>query len=146
MWGATSPVANHLTNIAFHAGNALLVLAVARIAGRLSLAASTYAALVFAILPLHAESVAWITGRVDTVPAVFFLGSFVAYAQLAPEARCNRRAMYLCSLALFFCALFSKQNTIVMVATLLSCPASWPSDGRSAHRGDGWRHTCPSRC
>jgi hypothetical protein len=117
MWGATSPVANHLTNIAFHAGNALLVLAVARIAGRLSLVASTYAALAFAILPLHAESVAWITGRVDTVPAVFFLGSFVAYAHWRRH-QMQSPGVYLCSLALFFCSLFSKQNTIVMVAAL----------------------------
>ena len=32
LWGATSPVANHAANIAFHAASALLVLAVARIA------------------------------------------------------------------------------------------------------------------
>ena len=30
LWGATSTVANHVTNIAFHAANALLVLAIAR--------------------------------------------------------------------------------------------------------------------
>ena len=70
-----------MTNIAFHAANALLVLAIARAVAGLSLIASTYAALVFAILPLHAESVVWITGRVDTIPAVFFLGSFLAYAR-----------------------------------------------------------------
>ena len=51
----------------------------------MSLAAATFAALVFAILPLHAESVVWITGRVDTIPALFFLGSFLAYALLAPR-------------------------------------------------------------
>ena len=118
LWGATSPVANHAANIAFHAASALLVLAVARIAARLSLLASTYAALVFAILPLHAESVVWITGRVDTIPAVFFLGSFLAYAYWRQRGMKSTR-VYLCSLALFFCALFSKQNTIVMVATLM---------------------------
>jgi hypothetical protein len=117
IWGATSPLANHVMNIAFHAANALLVLAIARAVAGLSFLASTYAALAFAILPLHAESVAWITGRVDTIPALFFLGSFLAYA-------CWRRGdgkstrLYLCSIVLFFCALFSKQNTIVMVAAL----------------------------
>ena len=116
--GSGVAVANHLTNIAFHAASALLVLAVARIAAGLSLLASTFAALVFAILPLHAESVAWITGRVDTIPAVFFLGSFLAYAPWRQRGMESTR-IYLCSLALFFCALFSKQNTIVMVATLI---------------------------
>jgi hypothetical protein len=116
-WGAAQPLANHLTNIAFHMGNALLVLAVARFVAGLSFVAATVAALVFAVLPVHAESVAWITGRVDTVPALFFTSSFLAYA-------CWRRGhtpsppLYLCSIVLFFCALFSKQNAITMVPTL----------------------------
>ena len=117
MWGATSPLANHVTNIGFHAANALLVLGIARAVAALSFIASTYAALVFAILPLHAESVVWITGRVDTIPALFFLGSFLAYA-LWRRGEAKSARLYLCSLVLFFCALFSKQNTIVMVATL----------------------------
>ncbi len=117
IWGATSPLANHVTNIAFHAANALLVLAIARAVAGMSFIASTFAALVFAILPLHAESVAWITGRVDTIPALFFLGSFLAYARWRRGGAKSTR-LYLCSLVLFFCALFSKQNTIVMVATL----------------------------
>jgi len=117
-WGATSPVANHVMNIAFHAANALLVLAVARVAGRLSLTASTFAALAFALLPLHAETVVWITGRVDSIPAVFFIGSFLAYASWRRGGGVSTR-LYLCSLALFFGALFSKQNTIVMVVGLL---------------------------
>jgi hypothetical protein len=117
-WGATSPVANHVVNIAFHAATALLVLAVARVAGRLSLAASTFAGLAFALLPLHAETVAWITGRVDSIPAAFFLGSFLAYAGWRRGGSVSTR-LYISSLALFFAALFSKQNTIVMVVTLL---------------------------
>lgn len=69
-WGATSTLANHVTNIAFHTANALLVLAIARAVAGVSFIAATFAALVFATLPLHAESVAWITGRVDTIPAL----------------------------------------------------------------------------
>ena len=117
LWGATSPVANHVANIAFHAASALLVLAIARAAAGLSFIASTYAALAFAILPLHAESVVWITGRVDTIPTVFFLGSFLTYARWRRSEATSPR-LYVASLVLFFCALFSKQNTIVMVATL----------------------------
>jgi hypothetical protein len=115
-WGAASPVANHVLNIAFHAANALLVLATARTIVGLSVVASTYAAIAFAVLPLHAESVIWVTGRVDTIPAVFFLGSFLAYARWRHH---ESTRLYLFSLVLFFCALFSKQNTIVMVATLV---------------------------
>ena len=75
-------------------------------------------ALAFATLPLQAESVIWITGRVDTIPAVFFLGSFLAYACWRHgDAQSTR--LYVCSIVLFFCALFGKQNTIVMVAALV---------------------------
>jgi hypothetical protein len=116
--GATTTFANHAANMAFHAASALMVLAVARTAAGLSVNASTYAALVFAVLPLHAESVAWITGRVDTIPAVFFLGSFLAYASWRRNGERSTR-LYVYSLVLFFCALFSKQNTIVMVAALV---------------------------
>ena len=116
--GATSTFANHATNIAFHMSTALLVLAVARTVASLSVVASTYAALVFAVLPLHAESVAWITGRVDTIPTVFFLGSFLAYA-IWRRAETKSTRLYVCSLVLFFCALFSKQNTIVMLPALV---------------------------
>jgi hypothetical protein len=116
-WGAASPLANHLTNIAFHMANALLVLAVARLVAGLSFAAATVAALVFAVLPLHAESVVWITGRVDTIPALFYTGSFLAYACWRRGHAASTR-FYLCSIVLFFCALFSKQNAITMVAAL----------------------------
>ena len=118
VWGATSTFANHAFNIAFHAASALLVLGVARTAAGLSFIAATYAALVFAVLPLHAESVVWITGRVDTIPTVFFLGSFLAYARWRRSEPASTR-LYVYSLLLFFCALFSKQNTIVMVPALV---------------------------
>jgi len=117
IWGAAQPLANHLTNIAFHTANALLVLAVARFVAGLRFVAATVAALVFAVLPLHAQSVAWITGRVDTVPALFFTSSFLAYACWRRGGAASTR-LYLGSIVLFFCALFSKQNTVTMVATL----------------------------
>jgi hypothetical protein len=116
-WGAASPVANHVVNIAFHAANGLLVLAVARAAGGLSLPAATFAALVFVLLPVHAESVAWITGRVDTIPAFFYAASFLAYVRWRASGS-RAAAPYVVSLVLFFLALFSKQNTVTMVATL----------------------------
>jgi hypothetical protein len=109
LWGAASPVANHAMNIALHAGNGLLVLAVARVAAGLRLAAATCAALVFVLLPSQAESVAWVTGRVDSMPAFAYLAAFVLYALW--RQRGNPRA-YWASVAVFFVALFTKQNAI----------------------------------
>ncbi len=121
VWGAASPVANHILNIALHAANALLVLAIGRVAGRLSLAAATFAALVFALLPFQAESVAWITGRVDSMPTFFYLASFLAYASWTRwhSALAPFDWRYAISLVFFFMALFSKQNAVTLPVALV---------------------------
>jgi hypothetical protein len=117
LWGAGSPVGHHLLNVALHAANGLLVLAIAREAAALPLEAAATAALAFVLLPVHAESVAWITGRVDSMPAFFYLASFLAFVRWRAGGPARQ---YAWSLALFFVALFTKQNTITMVGTLVS--------------------------
>ena len=114
--GPVSPVLHHLLNILIHAGNGLLVMAIALRAAALGVPAAMFAGLIFVLLPVHAESVAWITGRVDSMPAFFYLASFLAYVRFRQQPA---RRLYLWSLALFFVALFTKQNTITMVATLV---------------------------
>ena len=116
--GANAPFAHHVLNIALHAVNGLLVLAIARVVAGLSLQSAMFGAVVYVWLPVHAESVAWITGRVDSFPALFYLGSFLAYAIWRRSAPAPR--WYLVSLACFFIALFSKQTAITMVATLIA--------------------------
>jgi hypothetical protein len=96
-------------------GNSLLVMAIARRVIFLSPAGAAVAGFAFAVLPGQAESVAWITGRVDSMPAFFYFATFLAYA-LWRQRRGWR--MYATALALFFVALFSKQNTITMLVTL----------------------------
>jgi hypothetical protein len=109
------PELHHVFNIAMHAANAVLVMAVARAALGLSARAAAFGAIVFAVLPVQAESVAWITGRVDSMPTLFYLATFLAYVRWRRD---GGRGRYAWSLALFVVALFSKQNTITMGATL----------------------------
>jgi hypothetical protein len=109
LWGAASPVANHVMNVALHAGNGLLVLSIARSAAGLSVVASTLAAVVFVLLPTQPESVAWITGRVDSLPAFVYLSAFLLYT----------RGRYWSSVVVFFVALFTKQTTIVLGPVLV---------------------------
>src|SRR5687767_13851909 len=54
------PELHHIMNIAFHAGNALLVMAIARAGAGLSPLAAACAGIVFGVLPSGAESAAWI--------------------------------------------------------------------------------------
>jgi hypothetical protein len=117
--GAASPVLHHALNVLLHAGNGLLVLAIARTAASMTMPCATVAALVFVLLPVHTESVAWITGRVDSMPAFFYLASFLAYVRWRVVASAGARA-YAAAVVLFFVALFTKQNTITMLGTLLA--------------------------
>ncbi len=119
LWGAAAPEGHHAFNILLHTFNSLLVFALARDAARAGLAAATVAGIAFALLPVAPESVAWITGRVDTMPALFYLASVVAYVRWRGEMADSIR-LYVWSLIWFFVALFSKQNTITMVPALIA--------------------------
>ena len=120
LWGRGAPEGHHLLNIALHAANALLVLALARSAGGLGVGGAAVAGTAFGLLPVAAESVAWITGRVDTMPTLFYVASFIAYVQWRQTSSERSGRLYAWSLGWFFLALFSKQNTITMVPALLA--------------------------
>ena len=116
-WGATHTLANHALNIALHAANGWLVLLVGMEALGLSLGVATVAAVLFAVLPIQTESVAWITGRVDSLPALFYVAGFLAWVRWRTVGGTTR---YLSALGLLFLALFSKQNTITFVPALVA--------------------------
>ena len=116
-WNAGSPVPHHLVNVALHAGNALLVLGIAERVAGLSTASALVAACAFAVLPMQTESVAWVTGRVDSMPALFYLAAFYLYCRWRGE---GRSALYLWSVGACFAALFSKQNTITLAPALVA--------------------------
>ncbi len=113
--GAGQTIGHHAFNIGLHACNGVLVLATAQWIARLRPAFAALAAVVFVLLPVQAESVAWITGRVDSMPAFFYIASFLAYARWRAGGGVG---LYTVSLLLFFVALFTKQTTITMLATL----------------------------
>lgn len=117
VFGPGSPVANHVVNIAFHAANALLVFGLARVAAGLTAGPAVFAALVFALLPMQAESVAWITGRVDSMPAFFYFAAFLLYARWRAG---GPPALYAWSVAACFLALFTKQNTITLLPAIVA--------------------------
>jgi hypothetical protein len=116
LFGAGSPAANHVINMAFHAANAWLVFRIAESAVGLMPVAAAFAGLVFAVLPMQAESVAWVTGRVDSMPACFYLASFLLFHQW--RAR-GRRSSYVWSVVLCFVALFTKQNAVTLPVALV---------------------------
>ena len=77
-----NPAGHHLTNLLLHAANTvLLFLLLRRLTG--ALWRSAFVAALFALHPLHVESVAWIAERKDVLSAFFGLLSLLAYARYA---------------------------------------------------------------
>ncbi len=73
-----NPLGFHLTSVTLHAIASGLVYAVTRRLGA-SAAAALVGALLFAVHPVHTESVAWITSRVDVLATVFVLLAVLAF-------------------------------------------------------------------
>ena len=112
IWGGAT-IGYHLVNIALHATSALLVWLILR---RLRIPGAVLAAVIFALHPVHVESVAWMTELKNTLSGVCCLAAALAYLHYADT---RRRAWYAAALALFVLALLSKTVTAVLPATLL---------------------------
>ena len=107
----------HVINVLLHCLASLLVW---RILSFLRVPGSWAVAAIFALHPVHVESVAWITERKNVLSGVFYLGSgwaFLLYTSHPERARSKR--LYTISLVLFVCALFSKTVTLTLPAALL---------------------------
>jgi protein O-mannosyl-transferase len=76
--GGLNPAVFHATNVFLHIANSLLCLwLLTKLTRRSSIA--FVAALLFAVHPMHVESVAWVTERKDMLSTLFFLLSLISY-------------------------------------------------------------------
>ncbi|MDJ0864593.1 MAG: tetratricopeptide repeat protein [Myxococcota bacterium] len=93
------PAGYKWTNVALHAASALLLFwALARATG--ALGRSAFVAAVFALHPLHVESVAWISERKDALAGLFWMLGLCAWVRYAERPGVGRYALALGCLAL----------------------------------------------
>ena len=146
LWGL-DPVGYHVVNVVLHAANSMLVLALLR---RLGMPGAWFAAAVFAVHPMHTDSVVWAIERKDVLSALFYLLSALAYlhsdelrrgvgpARRARGATRRRRrsgwgeALYVGSLAAFALGLLSKSIVVTLPVMLLIY--HWWRNGRVSRR------------
>jgi len=116
LWGFM-PFGYHITNIALHTANALLLW---RILIYLSVPGAWLAAAIFAIHPVQVESVAWITERKNVLMTFFYMLSFLAWLRFIDGATRQRfsRSFYAMSLLLYVFSLLSKTTACTMPAAL----------------------------
>jgi len=113
------PLGYHLINILLHALNAVLVFFLLK---RLSLPGAWLVAAVFALHPVHVESVAWVSELKNVLSGFFYLSALLAYFRFDdPENGGGQRrfSQYALSLFLFFCALLSKTVTASLPVAIL---------------------------
>ncbi len=129
------PLGYHVVTLLLHAGSAVLFALVLRRlfagAGVRSSGAEWLAALLFALHPVHVESVAWITEQKNTLSLAFYLAAALVYLGF-DETR--RTRTYLAALALFALALLCKTVTATLPAALLV--VFWWKRGRLGWRRD----------
>ncbi len=112
---------HHLTNVALHAVAAvLLFLALREMTGNLW--RSAFVAAVFAIHPLRAESVAWISERKDVLSGVFFMLTLWAYARYAHQPSRWRYA----AVAVWYALGLLCKNMLVTLPFVLLLLDWWP--------------------
>jgi len=109
----TEPWGYHLVNLLAHAAASLLVLALARGLGAAPGIAFA-AALLFALHPIHTESVTWVSGISDVSCAVFFFAALVAH-HASGGGPARRASLGLATAALAFLALLGKEMALVLL-------------------------------
>ena len=112
LWGL-NPVGYHAVNILLHLANCLLLW---RLLDRLSVPGAVLIAAVFAVHPLHVESVAWIIERKDVLSALFYLTAVLVWVRFDRSPGPGRYAL---ALALYAAGLLSKSVVVTLPAALL---------------------------
>lgn len=113
-WGA-NPVGYHLTNLLLHACAATLVGLIARRFAPERVLPAIAATLLFTVHPAHAEPLAWITGRVDSLATCLYLATVYFYLRFRDDA--SARFLVAATLA-FALGLFAKE--FVLTAPLMA--------------------------
>ena len=109
------PTPYHWLNLIFHLFNVVLVFLFIKTLSKKNLA-SLITCVLFAVHPMHVESVAWISELKDVLYTFFFLLSLLFYMHFSQN---KKPVLYIISLLLFFFSLLSKSAAVVLPVVLL---------------------------
>ena len=124
LWGL-APLGYHIVNLLLHLTATLLLW---RLLLRLGVPGAWMVAMVFAVHPLHVESVAWIIGRKDVLAALFAMASALAYLHFIASGHLRHYGL---SLLLLMLGMLSKTTIAAFPMTLLIW--HWWQQGRLSH-------------
>ncbi|RJP15559.1 MAG: tetratricopeptide repeat protein [Candidatus Abyssobacteria bacterium SURF_5] len=134
VWGP-QPFGFHLTNTILNSISVVLVwLLLRRVMDARTAAVS---AAIFAVMPIHVESVAWMSSRKDVLSLAFFLLAILLYDESSLR---KNRILYAASLAAAAGALLSKLTAVTLPLCILLvqiCRDGWP-DAAEWKRKAAW--------
>ncbi len=123
----------HLVNLLLHTTSVVLLFwFLARVTG--ARGRSAIVAALFAIHPLHVESVAWVSERKDVLSTVFWMLTLCAYAAYARTPNWRR---YLTVMACFTLGLLAKPMLVTLPCVLLLLDW-WPLGRLSGEAASSW--------
>ena len=112
----SDPTGYLLTNVVLHAASSLLLfVACLRLTG--ATWASAFVAAVFALHPLHVESVAWASERKDVLSGLFFMLTLLTYERYVRDT--TSKARYALVLVCFTGGLLAKPMLVTLPCVLL---------------------------
>ena len=123
------PAGFHLTNLFFHIVNTLLLFLVLKQMTN-AIWQSAFVAALFALHPMHVESVAWITERKDVLSTLFWLLTMAAYLRYVKRPGV---LSYLLTLFVFALGLMSKPMLVTLPFVLLLLDY-WPLERKISRR------------
>ncbi len=110
-----NPKAYHFMNLLLHLCNVVLVFFFVKLLTKKNLTPLMVGAL-FAIHPLHVESVAWISERKDVLYSFFFLLSLIFYMRFSENGKLQN---YVLAFLFFLLSLLSKSAAVILPLILL---------------------------
>ncbi len=112
-----NPTTYHVTNLAIHLINTLLVFMLVMKISRQNQIISFAVAILFGIHPMHVESVVWISERKDVLYAAFYLSAIIQYINYVEK---NKKVKYVLSIMFFLLSLLSKSMAVTLPLVLLA--------------------------
>jgi tetratricopeptide (TPR) repeat protein len=105
----------HLFNLIFHLVNCFLVYRLAFLLSKNNSLIALVTSLLFAIHPLHVESVAWISERKDVLYALFFIAGHITYTKYIDE---SSKKQYWLTFLFLILSLLSKPAAVIFPVSL----------------------------
>ena len=126
-----NPQGHHITSVLIHIINCVLLFIVLYKTTR-AMWPSAFVAAIFALHPLHVDSVAWAAERKDVLSGLFWMLTMLAYVYYTERPNFKRYAFVL---AVFLMGLMSKPMLVTLPFALILLDW-WPLNRIARHRND----------